>query len=68
MDLAALTNQIRVAHPWAREGGGDEKGGEVVRMLLPNFVKGGSQGKGLRGARVRVCLQVEEGAATDLVM
>lgn len=31
-----------------------------VRMLLPNFIKGGSKGKGLRSARVRVCLQVKE--------
>lgn len=31
-------------------------------MLLPNFIKGGSKGKGLRRARVCVRLQVEEGA------
>lgn len=52
MDLAALTNHIRVADP-REETGTDER--EGVRMLLPNFIKGGSKGKGLRRARVDVC-------------
>lgn len=42
-DLAALTNQIRVADP-GRESGSEER--EGVRMSLPNLVKGGSKGKG----------------------
>lgn len=46
-DLVALTDRIRVADPGERYEGGVR----WVRMFLPNWIRGGGEGKGIHKAR-----------------
>lgn len=47
-DLVALTDQIKSSRSWGKKC---EGGVRRVRMFLPNWIRGGGEGKGIHKAR-----------------
>lgn len=52
-DLVALTDQIKSSRTWRKKC---EGGVRRVRMFLPNWIRGGGEGKGIHKARARASL------------